>query len=62
MKRAYELKVERGDNWQAYSYVVIAGTDEQAVRKGKTRARHDSGIQGGWRCTELRERATELVP
>jgi hypothetical protein len=32
MKRAYEVKVERGPNWQADTYVVIAGSDEEAVR------------------------------
>jgi hypothetical protein len=61
MKRAYEVKVERGDNWQAGQYVVIAATDEEAVRKAKRHAVRESGVQTGWRCVELRERSTELV-
>jgi hypothetical protein len=61
VKRAYEVKVERGENWQAEQYVVIAASDEEAVRKAKRQARRQSGIVSGWRCVELRERSTEIV-
>jgi hypothetical protein len=61
MNRAYEVKVQRGENVQAYSFVVIASTDEQAVRKAKTRARKASGVKSGWRCIGLRERVAQLV-
>lgn len=61
MKRAYEVKVERGDNWSAHQLVVIAASDEEAVRKAKRHARTAEGIKSGWRCVELRERSTELV-
>lgn len=61
MKRAYEVKVERGDNWSAYTYVVIAASDEEAVRKAKRKAQDVSDVKTGWRCVELRERSTELV-
>lgn len=61
MKRAYEVKIERGDNWQAYTYIVIAASDEEAVRKAKRKAQDDGMVKTGWRCIELRERGTELV-
>lgn len=61
MKRAYEIKVERGDNWQAESYIVTAATDEEAVRKAKRQAAKEAGVQTGWRCVELRERSTKPI-
>lgn len=61
MKRAYEVKVERGDNFQAEQYVVIAASDEEAVRKAKREARRESRVKTGWRCVELRERRTPIV-
>jgi hypothetical protein len=61
MKRAYEVKVERGDNYQGGQYVVIAASDEEAVRKAKKKAAADCGVTSGWRCIELQERKTELV-
>lgn len=61
MKRVYEVKVERGNNWLAESYVVIASSDEEAVRKAKRKAQDDNGVKTGWRCVELRERSTQLV-
>jgi hypothetical protein len=61
MKRAYEVKVERGPNLQADTYVVIAGSDEEAVRKAKRKSRERTGVRSGWRCVSLQERSTELV-
>lgn len=61
MKRAYEVKVERGNNWLAASYVVIASSDEEAVRKAKRQAQRDNGIQTGWRCVSLAERDTQVI-
>ena len=61
MRRAYEVKVERGDNWQGYAFVVVAATDEEAVRKAKSQAQKESAVKTGWRCTELRERSTPII-
>lgn len=61
MKRAYEVRVERGENFDAHEFVVVARTDEEAVRKAKQRARVVSGVVSNWRCTSLRERSTALV-
>lgn len=61
MKRVYEIKVERGENWSAYTYIVIAASDEEAVHKAKRKAQIESFTKTGWRCVELRERGTQLV-
>lgn len=61
MKRLYEVTVERGDNFQASSFLVAAASDEKAVRRAKLKARAYSGIKTGWRCVFLRERRSELI-
>lgn len=61
MKRAYEVSVERGQRYSAYDFVVVASTDEEAVKKAKAEARKKSGLKSDWRCTMLKERETQLV-
>lgn len=61
MKRAYEIGLERRENWQAFRLIVVANTDEEAVRKAKSCARRWSGIKSGWRCVRLQERGADLV-
>ena len=61
MNRAYEIRVERGDNWRAFDYIVIASTDEEAVRKAKRRATVEAGVKTGWRTSSLKERAAAAV-
>jgi hypothetical protein len=61
MKRAYEIKIERGENWQGAEYVVVAASDEEAVRKAKKQCADAHGVKTGWRCTSLREREAVLI-
>lgn len=61
MKRVYEVKIERGNRYQAGQYIVVAASDEEAVRKAKAQARAEHCVRGGWRCVELHERSTQLV-
>ena len=61
MKRAYEIKVEKGSRMYECEYVVVAATDEEAVRKAKRMAKQDTGVKSGWRCTSLQERRQPVL-
>jgi hypothetical protein len=61
MKRAYEVRIERGDNVYGADFLVVAATDEEAVHKAKQQCRDQYSLKTGWRCTALRERGAELV-
>jgi hypothetical protein len=62
MKRAYEVRIERGDNVYGSDYVVVAATDEEAVRKAKKSCATEFRIKTGWRCVSLRERTSAVLP
>jgi hypothetical protein len=61
MKRAYEVRLERGENWEAYTCIVIATGDMEAVRKAKFSA-HVETQATGWRCVDMHERHQAVVP
>lgn len=61
MKRAYEVKVEHGDNVYAYQFLVIAANDEAAVKAAKKQAATEGGPKTGWRCVSLVERDTQVI-
>jgi hypothetical protein len=61
MKRVYEIELERRDRWQAETYIVVAASDEEAIRKAKSRAAQQNDVKTGWRCISLKERSSELV-
>lgn len=63
MKRAYQVKTELGNRWNASEYMVIADNAEHAMKIALRQSLEDSGqkISDGqrWRVTSLTER-TEL--
>lgn len=61
MKRLYTTRVEKGENFSAYEYQVVAANGQEAARKAVTQAKRDSGYKTGWRVTSVLERAGYVI-
>jgi hypothetical protein len=61
VKRAYEIRIERGENVYGQTLTVIAASDEEAVKKAKREATRVWDISTGWRCVSLRELPAQIV-
>lgn len=61
MKRAYEIRLETGDNVNNAYFLVIASSDDEAIRKAKKEAAKTDEEKSVWRCVELRERSTKIL-
>lgn len=62
MKRVYRVRIEKGDNMDAWEYNVVAAHGQEAAIKAMRQAKKDSGIKTGWRLQGLTEQSTRVIP
>lgn len=62
MKRVYEVRVERHNNFDHYIYNVVAADGIEAGRKAIRAAGRDSGFKTKWRVTNVTERPGYVIP
>lgn len=62
MKRVYKVRVEKGENFDAWEYNVVATHGQEAAVKAMRQARKDSGIKGGWRVKNVNELPDQVIP
>ena len=61
MKRVYKVRVEKGDNFDAWEYYVVAAHGQEAAKKAMRQAVADSGYKNGWRIKNLNELPDRVI-